>query len=272
MIKRLLITLVFPLPFMAHTLDMKPWFHDLWQLYFTPSYTYSYYPSVEGSVKPSRYSSHNQLLQFDLGVSFPPNWDGQIEAQFASTRKNDWGSRSAAMQLRYLVLDDVAGAPVSLTIGGNIRFVPSRNLRDPSCPYHSHFNMEVGAGIGKEIDRVFNWLYRIYGYVGLGIANHDSPWLKPLAAFDFNYRNRHHWKVFTEGYFGFGDVDRVNVRTFHGYGKIHHQSVDLGGAYQYLFKIWGSFSLEYSFRVYAHNYPQYESKFKATYSLPFSIF
>ncbi len=271
MIKHLLMILLFS-PFMVHALDMDPWFHDFWQIYFTPSHTYSYYPSIEGSVNSKPYSSHNQLFQCDLGVSFLPNWDGQIEAQFSSTRNSDWGSRSTAMQVRYLVLDDVAGAPISLTVGGNIRFVPNRSLRDPSCPYHSSFNMELGAGIGKEIDRVFNWLYRIYGYVGVGVVNNGASWLRSMTSFGFNYRNRHHWTVFTEGYFGFGEMDWVNVRTFHGYSKVHHQSMDLGGAYQYLFKIWGSFRLECLFRVYARNYPQYESKFEVRYSLPFSIF
>ena len=272
MIKRLLITFFCIFPCFAYALDVKPWFHDLWQIYFTPSYAYSYYPTVEGGIKPSHYSSQNQLLSLDLGVSFLPNWDGQIETEFAWTSKQDWGARSSAVQVRYLVCDDVAGAPVSLTIGSSLRWVPSRNLRDVSCPYHSHFNIEVGAGIGKEIDRIFNWLYRLYGYVGVGIANHGAPWIRPSAAFESNYRNKHHWKIFAEGYFGFGGQDHVNIRTFHGYGKVHHQSIDLGVGYRHLFRIWGSYSLDFSFRVYALNYPQYESKFQFTYRLPFSIF
>ncbi|MCK4934388.1 MAG: hypothetical protein KAR79_02260 [Simkaniaceae bacterium] len=272
MIKKALFALLLFFPFGIYSLDVKPWFHDLWQIYFTPSYAYSYYPSVAGGVKPSHYSSHNQLISYDLGVSFLEKWDTQIEVEFARSSKLDWGARSGAMQVRYLVLDDVAGDFISLTVGGNLRWVPSRNLRDVSCPYHSHFNAELGVGLGKEIDRVFNWLYRVYGYMGVGIANHGAPWIKPLAAFEFNYRNRHRYKVFSEGYFGFGSLDRVNIRSFYGYGKVQHQSVDIGGTYEYLFKIWGSFSFDYSFRVYAHNYPQFESRFKFAYNFPFSIF
>ncbi len=259
-------------PVTVFSFVLDPWYTKIGEFQLRSSYAYRYYPTVNQGKNPSSYHSHDQLIDLNLGVQFWPGWDFQIASDFSHTRRLNWGTQRFGLQLRYLLLDDVAGDLVSLSLGLQSYFVPTRNMRDVSSPYHAQGNIELGASVGKEIDRTFNWLYRFWGFFGFGFANRGSPWIRPLLAAEMNFHQRHKFKAFTEGYFGFGHRHRVNIRQFNGYGKIAHRSIDLGLNYTYLFKIWGSLGFQYTYRLYAHSFPQHASTFKVEYRLPFSLF
>lgn len=260
----------FPLSLFAFVVD--PWLTPIAEFELRPAYSYSYYPSVEGARNPPSYHSHDQMIDLNLGVNFWPNWDFQFQTDFAHTSKLNWGGRRVGLQLRYLLMDDVAGDPLSLTIGGQVFYVPSRNMRDVSSPYHSQGNFELGIGAGKEIDSTFDWRYRFWGFLGVGIANRGAPWLRPILAAEGKFHHHHILRLFTEGYFGFGNRDSVNIDNFNGYAKIAHHSIDLGLNYTYQFRIWGALGLQYAYRVYAHAFPRHASTFTLEYRFPFSIF
>jgi len=269
-LKNFLFLFLFPLPLLAFEVD--PWFSPIAELQFRPSYSYRFYPSVDQAVNPSHYSSHDHILDLNLGVSFLPHWDAQLELDFSNTRKVSWGAQRAGLQLRYLWLDDVAGDIVSLTTGLVYFYVPTRNMRDVSSPYHATSNFELGIAAGKEIDKIYDWIFRFYGFVGVGIANRGSPWVRPLLSFESKFKKKHKVQLFSEGYFGLAHRQKVNINRFSGYGKIHHQSVDIGANYNYHFDIWGSITLQYSYRIFAKAFPRHASTFTLKYTLPFSVF
>jgi len=269
MLKRVLLFLC---PLSLFAFDVAPWFTPLAEFILRPSYSYRYYPDIDRARNPSHYSSHDHLIDLNLGVNFWPDWDCQIETGFSSTRMLSWGTQRVGLQVRHLLMDDVAGAPVSLTVGAQAFFVPTRNMRDPSSPYHAQGNLELGVAVGKEIDKVYDWQYRFYGFVGIGTANRGYPWLRPLLSAAFKFRRNHEFELFTEGYFGFGRRHHVDIRRFNGYAKIMHQSIDIGGSYHYLFKVWGSLGIQYSYRFYARAFPENASIFTIEYTFPFSIF
>ena len=262
--------LFFPLSLFAFTLD--PWLTLVAEFEFRPAYSYRYYPSVDRGFNPSSYHSHDQFIDLNLGVTFWPNWDFQVQSDFSHTRKLNWGGQRLGVQLRYLVWDDVVGDPVSLTVGGQVFYVPTRNMRDVSSPYHSQGNLELGLAVGKEIDQGYHWLFRFWGFLGAGIANRGYPWLRPILAVEGKFHLSHQIKLFSEGYFGFGDRSRVNIDDFNGYAKIAHRSIDVGLNYTYHFRIWGALGLQYAYRVYAHAFPRHASTFTAEYRFPFSLF
>lgn len=251
---------------------IDPYLTTIGEFEFRPSYSYRYYPSVNRGFNPSSYNSHDHLIDLNLGVQFWPNWDLQLQSDFSCTDRLNWGGQRVGLQVRHLLLDDVAGDPISLALGGQFFFVPTRNMRDVSSPYHAQGNFELGLATGKEISSTYHWLWRFWGYVGGGIANRGSPWLRPLLAVEAKFHLRHKLKLFSEGYVGFGDRSRVNINRFNGYAKIQHRSIDVGLNYTYLFKIWGALGLQYSYRPYAHAFPQHASIFKVEYRLPFSLF
>ncbi|QVL57178.1 MAG: hypothetical protein KFB93_07295 [Simkaniaceae bacterium] len=266
-----LLTLFF-FPSLAFTFVLEPWYTTIGEFQFRSAYSYQYYPSVNQGKNPSSYHSHDHLIDLNLGIQFWPNWEFQVESDFSNTRKLNWGTQRFGIQLRYLLLDDVAGDPVSLSLGLQSYYVPSRNLRDVSSPYHAQGNIELGAAIGKEIDKTYNWLFRFWGFLGVGTANRGLPWVRPLLATEMKFQQQHKLKVFSEGYVGFGHLRRININQFNGYAKIAHRSIDLGLNYSYLFKIWGTLGFQYAYRLYAHSFPEHASTFKVEYRLPFSLF
>lgn len=266
------LALFFLTPIALISFSLEPWFTPLAEFQFRPSYAYEHYPSVAQGKNPTRYSSNNHLIGLNLGVSFWPNWDAEIEGDFSRTRELNWQAQKIGLQLRYLLLDDVAGDPVSLAVGGQLFFVPTRNMRDVSSPYHSQGNAQLGLSIGKEIDQIFQWKWRFWGYVGAGIANRGAPWLRPLIALEGKFYHRHVLQLTGEGYVGFGGRHRVDIAQMDGYANISHRSIDVGLRYTYLIPIWGDLSFKYGFRPYAHAFPKYLSCFLIEYRFPFSIF
>ncbi len=260
-------------PLVGSALEVKPWLGNEWEFQFDTAYTYSRYPNVQDGHPALRSPSNDQLLTFDLGVVAPtPNWDFQLEAEIANTPRQSWGVRSGAVQARYQWLDDILGDPVSLTIGANLRVVAHHSLRDVSCPYHSYVNGEINGAVGKEWSKQAFWRWRAFAFAGVGMANRGSPWTRALISFMGNQEDRHQYAVFAIGYWGFGTQREVMTRDFDGYGKIHHQSIDLGLGYRYLLDFWGSFTFSYAYRLYARSFPERVNFFTLAYELPFSPF
>lgn len=252
--------------------EEEPYLTPLAEFQFRPSYTYRYYPSVNKGFDPSSYNSHDQFVDLNLGVTFLPDWDVQGQVDFSRTKRLDWGLIRTGAQMRYLCLNDVGGDPVSLALSLLGYYVPTRALADVSTPYHAEGNLELGAAVGKEFSKVYDWLYRVYGFLGVGGGNQGALYLRPLLSFEFQYENRHRLYLFSEGYFGFGKETSVNINHFKGYGNIGHQSVDIGIGYGYHFPVWGMLKIDYSFRVYAFAFPAKASTFTLSYHFPFSLF
>ncbi|GAB5410936.1 MAG: hypothetical protein ChlgKO_00500 [Chlamydiales bacterium] len=261
---------LFLLPLSLFSLNYDPWFGETWLFYLTPSYTYQYYPDVDNGTQ--KYSSNDHIGAANLEFSFLPRWDVQFEGIFAATNKLSWGTRAVGTSLRYLFLNDVEGDPVSLTMNGAFFYVPTRAQTDPSTPFHSTANLEIGAAVGKEIDKIYNWRYRFWGYLGAGIANRGAPWARGILALDARFWEHNLLRIFSEGYVGFGGVNEVNIDRLRGYANIDHQSIDVGLRYAYEFKIWGEFSLEYFYRAFAHSFPERMQSITVAYTLPFSLF
>lgn len=271
MLKKLL-SLSCAAPLCATALYVDPWFGDIYEFNFRTNYTYSRYSHVQNSRPQLKSPSNDQRFAFSLEMPPSDKFDVEFEIEFVDTPRQSWGLRSYAGQFRFLMLNDVEGDPISLTAGVNVRGVSRNSLRDVSSPYHSNTNFELNSAVGKEWSYRKYWTMRAFGFAGVGIANHGSPWLRTLAAFEGNVVDKHQYQVFTESYWGFGSQHRVNVDDFHGYAKIHHQSIDVGAGYSYLFDVWGSINFTYAFRVYARSFPEYVNFFALTYNLPFSFF
>jgi hypothetical protein len=270
--KKSLLALSILLPQLVSALPKKPWFGNVYEFFFDQSYTFSFYRQVANGEPGTKHSSNDNQFLTQLGVTPSDVWDVAIEAEVSDTTRQSWNLRSIALQGRYLWLDDILGDPVSLVTGASARWVHHSSLRDISCPYAADANFELTASVGKEWSHGPFWDVRTYAFGAAGMANKGSPWTRFIAAVEFNQLDTNRFELFTRGYFGFGGKNSVNVDNFHGYGSIHHQSVDVGAAYRRVFDIWGMLSFEYAYRVYAHAYPERTNYFTLWYHLPFSFF
>jgi hypothetical protein len=270
--KRLLPSLLLIASSQGFALETKPWFGDKYAFNFESVFTYSRFHKVEGASVQLSSPLNNRDLLFDVGFNPSAVFDMQLETEFAKTTEVNWALRSAALQGRYQVFDDISGDPVSLALGLNIRAAPHHFLRDVSTPYAAEFNTEVTGALGKEWSKAGQWQMRTYGFVALGIANRGYPWTRGLWVWQYSLRNIHRFTLFAEGDAGFGNQQHVDVNHFSGWGKFQHQSIDLGVEYGYRISVYGMISAAYAHRVFAHNFPQNVNFFVLSYRVPFSLF
>ncbi len=252
--------------------EYKPWFGKLFEFQFRPTYTWRYYNDVQNGFNPADYSSVDQWLEYGLGVSPWPTLDVQFEMNYANTKMHSWSYLSTALLVRYLLLNDVAGDPVSWTLGADLRGVNGHFLDDVSIPYHANLNLDLTTAVGKEFDQLYNWVVRIWGLFGFGIGNRGAPYLTGLARLEGQLSDRQVVEVLADSLWGLGGREGVNVNNFGSYANVQHQSIDLGGRYRCAFGVWGELALSYTYRVYAHNFPEHAHTARVEYKLPFAVF
>ncbi|MES2121735.1 MAG: hypothetical protein V4492_03025 [Chlamydiota bacterium] len=265
------VALLVSLPILCHSLETKPWLGTSYECTFGSAFTYSRYSKVQNASVQLKSPSNDYDVLFDLGFTASPQFDVQAELELVQTPRQSFGVRSAAIQARYQILDDIAGDPISCALGINLRGVPNDSLRDVSSPYAGNYNVELTGAIGKEWSCGGHWTSRAYAFATGGIAEQGLPWTRALMVWQKNVQNTHHFTAFATGLFGFGTKQHVNVRHFHGWGKFHHQSIDLGASYGYHFGVYGTLSASYAYRVFARDFPENVNFFTLSYEIPFSL-
>lgn len=260
------------LPITLSALHKDPWFHNAFEVDFTTSFDYSWFSKVQGASRQLSSSLHDRDLCFDLGLTPLPLFDVRFEGEFAKVESINWALRSGALQTRIGILDDIAGDPMSLTLGLNVRAATGHFLKTVATPYASELNFELTGAIGKEWSNKTVWLSRVYGLVTLGQANRGSPWTSALAAYQVNVKNRHRFTLFADGLVGWGGKKHVDVNHFRGWAEFQYRAIDLGAGYGYRAGSYGELSIHYSYRVFARTYPENVNSLMVAYTVPFSPF
>ena len=253
-------------------IDQKPWFGDIYEFRADGGFSYSYFNEVQGAIKQPSEASNNYLTFVGMGFTPDESIDLDLDLEVVRTPRQNYSFRSGALQARYRFLNDIAGDPVSVVAGFNMRGVGSKSVKDISSPYASYLNFELTGSVGKEHTYKDSWTMRGFALTAIGVAVHGYPWARFYGNFEGKFLEAQIAGVFTEGYFGLGGKNQVNVNLFHGWGSVQHDSIDVGVFYRYTFGLWGRLSVIYSSRVFAHNYPQYEQKATLSYQIPFSFF
>ncbi len=254
------------------SLETKPWMGPAYAFEFESAFSYSRFNKVEGASRQLSAPLNNRAILLDLTYVAGGSMDLQLETEFAKTNHVNWALRSAAVQGRMQLLDDISGDPVSLTLGVNLRGAPPHFLRDVSTPYAAEFNIELTCSVGREWSENGVWTMRTYGMAAIGQANRGYPWTRELLVWQANLREAHRFTLFADLDVGFGNKQHVNVHHFDGWGKFQHQSLDLGVGYSYKMGVYGMFTALYAYRVFAHNFPERVNFVSLAYTVPFSLF
>jgi hypothetical protein len=210
-------------------------------------------------------------LYFDLEFPYSPQWSADIDLHFVDTPRQSFSFSTTAIQFRYLLLDDIVGDLVSLAIGGNIRVVSDRSLKDISCPFNGNASFVANFAMGKEITHFENWCLRLWLYGEAGIANIGSPWIEGKFGLEGNHDERHKWSLIIDYVHGYGRKRHININHFRGYGRIRHKSLDIDFSYGYQFGVWGTLFAGYKRRVIAKTCPSNVNTFYVYYCVPFSF-
>lgn len=267
--KRFLPLLLAPLA--AMTLEVQPWFGDVYEFHLLSSFTYTRFSSFQNAVPPLNRLFQAHVIYFGLDFSPSPVWSVDTDIQFADTTSQTFNYRTVALQGRYLWADDIVGDPVSFSTGASIRTTSSTSLHDISCPSHGNVDFELNFSLGRELEASDSWLFRLWCFGAVGHANRGSPWVRGIASAEANCNDLHKFALYAEGINGYGRHVHVDIDRFYGYAKVREKAIDLGARYGYRIGVWGTLRFEYIRRVLAKSAPQRVNNFVISYMLPFSF-
>lgn len=269
--RAILATILLAASTLSEATELMPWFDTNLQIEARTSYTFQTYPSLAGNRHCRHYSSDDSFLTASLYLSALEMLNLELELTAAETHKHDFGFDNFRLTARYLWLDDIIGDPVSLITGLTVTQAVHRSLHDPSSFHHGKIEAELHASLGRELTCHDTWILRWWGALGIGQADVGWPWIRGNFTTEVRVADGQWARGFIHTLWGLGHKSIHSPHSFHGYGPIRHQSIDLGAGYDYRFDIWGTLSLEYAFRVYARNFPKHANRITISYLYPFGI-
>jgi len=257
-------------PFLEAT-ERMPWYPRYLELQPRATWLYQDYQKVDTAKGSQHHSSHDNFLFLSISGAYD-RWAVELEISAAATHHRNFSLSDISLTGRYQWKDDIIGDAVSLTTGLTVSHVFEIALHDISCFYHGGIQLEGHVAVGKEfcLCQQF-WISRAWGVLGLGIADHGSPWVRFDAAWEHNVWDCHRFRIFADSLWGLGRNNLSLKHHFHGYGPIHHQSIDLGFAYSHHFEAGAIVDLGYSYRVHAHDCPERVNKIFISLLYPFGL-
>lgn len=254
---KILLAFLFISGYSVHATEYQPWLGNYYEFELLSNLKYQGSGWLASGSHLKKYTANNVFLNLSLSNAIPdPSCGIEFEVTEARTRIQHGEIDHLKLTGRYLWQDDVAGDPMSLITGVSYIQAFKKSLKDVNSFHHGLYNTEFFVSFGKENPDEWLWGSRWWGIFALGIAEQGSPWLRFNLDYDKRLFEKHEMSLFVHSLWGFGHK-RLQLHNFQGYGPIKHQSIDLGMRYTYLLEYYGSASVEYSYRVYAHNFPSY---------------
>jgi hypothetical protein len=252
--------------------EYAPWFPPPWEFQGRVSYLYEQVEKVRSPQGSFRAPSNNSSIQLSLDVTCWPYWNVEGEVFLTRTSDIDFAYEAALFTLRYAWLDDISGDCISLITGATLSFPVDRFLHEFSFDYHGNANAEFHATVGKEWARCEDWLLRLWGLGGLGIANRGSPWVHGLGVVECKPFSCLAGGLFSEAVYGLGHQAIIPDVPFEGYASINHQAVDVGGYVTYDIRYLGTLTLLGWYNVHARNFIERYWGGGISLLVPFSVF
>ncbi len=270
MLKKICLLLLGLLPVLLNATDFKPWYPRNLELQPQATYSYQSYQTVDTVHGFAHRPAYNDFLDLSLSGAYS-QYAIELETLLAATRHRSFGFADLRFTGRYQWLDDVIGDPCTLTTGLTLTQVFSQSRHDNSFFYHGGIEVEAHVAAGRELSCREFWQSRYWGVLGFGVADEGSPWVRANLSWEHNWWDTMSATVFLESLWGFGGEGLHLNKHFHGYGPIHHQSIDLGFRYSYTLECGGVATCGYARRFYALNCPRCVSEWCVSFLYPFGL-
>lgn len=263
---------LFLIPFSLFATDLKPWFPTSLEFQLQGSYAHQFYNQLHIAHTPVSYRSRDDFYRGSLQFAYS-RFCAEYEMMFAKTKRQDFDMAANCLTLRFQPMDDISGDIVSLVIGVTGRQVFSSALHDISLFHHGRVEAELNLSVGKENSTFRSWSSRWWAEAGIGIGDQgaSSPWLRGKLAFEKALFCFHRLSVFSELLYGLGSRNINLVLPFPGYGRIRHQSIDVGGRWEWDLCWNGTFAFEYKHRIHSYNAPRGAGCFQLAYTYPLGL-
>lgn len=254
----------------ASATEYQPWLGNVYEFELRSSLMYQDYTWLSTGSHLKKYSSNDVFLNASLGGALPSGFGLEAEITQARTRHQKGDIDQFKATGRYVWQDDIAGDPLSVTPGLSLIYALPYSLKDVSSFHHGRAEAELFLSIGKETPVETMWGSRWWSMLGIGMADRGFPWIRFDLSYEKRLWDRHEMQLFMYSLWGTGRK-RLHLDDFDGYGRIQHQSVDIGLRYTYLLEFFGNVSLEYSYRVHGRNFPIYTHRAVAQLLYTFSL-
>lgn len=249
--------------------DFKPWFPRYLEFQTNFSYVHQNYSIVNEGWRSIRWPAKNDFYAADLELAYK-DFCGEIECLFSGTKRHHLGPDCTKATIRYQLLDDIIGDPVSLVVGASFTQVFSLALKDISIFHHGHAEGEFHLSLGNEYIYKNKEMSRWWVVGGIGLGDKGSPWLRGELAWEISWCGNQLARLYALGISGLGG-ENLDVFKFDGYGPIAHRSIDFGAVYRYMFAWDGSLSIGYARRLYAKNCPEKTNFYYLSYHYAFGL-
>ena len=257
----------------AYSTELSPWFGKPAELEFRNKYTFQTYKKLKTIHKIANSHARDHFDTLSLGSSLELiGVASELEVTFADTKYRSFGIDNFRLTGRYLWTNDVLGMdPLSLVTGLTLTQAFTSSLYDISSFHHGRFELEWHTAIGKEFSFKEFWFSRLWCLGGIGIGDQGAPWLRFNVTWQQNCLDVNQFTVYMNTLWGCGNQS-LNPHHFRGYGLVRHQSIDLGLSYSRFFEsVGGTFSLNYTRRVYALNFPEQANLITLEFFYPFGL-
>lgn len=253
------------------SIELAPWYSRMFEIHPFITGLTQYSSSVQSSHGDFDRNLHANFLNGGVHVA-AYNWAGEIDLSLAESSKRNFGFDSITFTGRYQIWDDVALIdPVSVVATLSFSSASRTAVNDIASFHHGKFKTIAHISVGKEFPCQQFWLSRFWSAVGAGFADVGSPWWHFYLCAEKNIFDRHRWMIFMESLVGCGSKSLSRKKSFHGYGPIAHRSVDFGINYRFSLECGLKVSLEYSYRVYAQNFPKNTNSAALSLLYPFGL-
>lgn len=250
--------------------DLNPWYGRDLEIETNAIFRYQRYYVIKTPSRNLRYHSNDQFYTVNAGLS-AFDFRAELEATLANTRKQNPAFDNARLTVRYKVWNDILGDFLTLTPGITLTQACKHSVHDLSSFHHGKLEAEFHLAFGREFSCAEFWYRRFWGVVGIGTADVGSPWLRGDFNWEENWCDQQQLRLFILTLWGLGGNNIHCRHSFKGYGPIHHQSIDLGVGYSYLFEFGAKVSLDVTHRVYAYNFPSQANQFVLSVFYPFGF-
>ncbi len=96
------------------SLEETPWLDTPYQFNLLEDVSYSRYRYIDQAITQPSYVYNNYLTSTGISFMPAPELEVELELEMARTPHQLYGFRSAAIGVRYILLDDIAGDVLSL--------------------------------------------------------------------------------------------------------------------------------------------------------------
>lgn len=248
-----------------------PWFNPPFELDLRLSYLFTDITTIASKQGTFRAPSKHHTLHTSLAMTPWPYWNFEGELFLTHASEISPFYEASRITLRYNWLDDIEGDYLSLVTGVTATFPGSHFLHNVGFLYRAPVESEFHLTLGREWFCDNAWIFRLWGLGGYGVATRGSPWFHSLGWIEYKPHPHFELGVFTEGYWGLGQMDLLPLQPFPGYGSIQYKRVNIGGEICFEMEYLGDLMLLGWYNIYARECMRHDWGTKISLFMTFGL-